>query len=430
MRKALVTLFSVGLLGALLAPSCVVKEEKSNDGKGGASGEVGGAGQSLIGGTSSNAGNGGAAGDNGTSNDVTTTLEACKDLDLGDTCSATSMAATYNNIHMLIVLDKSKSMDQIPTGFGQSKWEATKEALDAALSASTKQVHYGLLMYPYSVTTEATSCELPTGRDAINVPVDVAKTSVPLIKTALEETTPSGGTPTAAALKAALEYYSSGAGSTLEGDRYVMLATDGGPNCNVKATCDSESCTYDLDKQGECGSTITNCCQAAFDGGPLGCLDSDGVLDQIDALQTIGVKTFVVGIPGTESYQKFLTTFAEAGGATDPNNDELKYYAVTAEEGVEGLTATFKTITESLVRDCDVKLAKPPLNVQKLNVAIECKPLAQGEASVPDADKNWIYNNDADNPMIKIQGAACETIEKEGVTRVDVIEGCTTLIIQ
>jgi hypothetical protein len=418
-------------LSALLAPSCVIKEEKSGDNsKGGASSEVGGAGQSLIGGNSSAGGGAGSAGESsGTSSNVTTTLDACKDLDLGDTCSATSMAATYNNIHMLIVLDKSGSMTQTPAGFSQSKWDATRDALDAALTSSTKQVRYGLLMYPYSLTTEAKLCEVPLGRDAINVPVDTAKTSVPLIKKALEDTVPGGGTPTAAALAAALEYYSSGTGATLEGDRYVMLATDGGPNCNADASCDTKSCTYDLDKQGDCGTTL-QCCQAGFDKGQLGCLDSDGVLAQIEALKKIGVKTFVVGIPGTESYQQFLTTFAEAGGATDPKNQELKYYAVTAADGVEGLTATFKSITESLVRDCNVKMAKPPLNPQKLNVAIECKPLAQGDAALKDSEKNWIYNGDSDNPVIKIQGAACDAIEKTGVTRVDVIEGCTTLEIQ
>jgi hypothetical protein len=330
---------------------------------------------------------------------------------------------------MLIVLDKSGSMSQMPVGFSKTKWDATKDALAAALTASTKQVRYGLLMYPYSLTTEAKLCEVPSGRDAINVPVDAAKTSVPLIKQALEETVPGGGTPTASALAAALEYYSSGTGATLEGDRYVMLATDGGPNCNADASCDTNSCTYDLDKQGDCGTKL-QCCNPSFDKGQLGCLDSDGVLKQIEALKKIGVKTFVVGIPGTESYQQFLTTFAEAGGATDPKNQELKYYAVTAADGVEGLTATFKSITESLVRDCDVKMAKPPLNPQKLNVAIECKLLAQGDAALKDSEKNWVYNGDSDNPVIKIQGEACDTIEKTGVTRIDVIEGCTTLEIQ
>ena len=179
---------------------------------------------------------------------------------------------------MLIVLDKSGSMDQTPTGFGQSKWEATKSALDAALNASSEQVSYGLLMYPYVASGDAKSCELPTGKDAINVDVDEAKASVPLITQALKDTSPGGGTPTAAALAGAYEYYTNGLGASLpEGDKFVLLATDGGPNCNKDAICDGASCTMDMDKQNGCGTDIKNCC-AADVFGPTACLDSDGVL--------------------------------------------------------------------------------------------------------------------------------------------------------
>ena len=67
MRKALVTLFSVGLLGALLVPSCVIKEDSgNNDNKGGSSGETGGSGDVLIhtgGKTSTSGGAGGVGGE-------------------------------------------------------------------------------------------------------------------------------------------------------------------------------------------------------------------------------------------------------------------------------------------------------------------------------------------------------------------------------
>jgi hypothetical protein len=159
-------------------------------------------------------------------------------------------------------------------------------------------------------------------------------------------------------------------------------------------------------------------------------LDSDGVLEQIKALRSEGIKTFVVGIPGTEVYSNYLTKFAEAGGVVDPNNDELKYYAVTAEDGVSGLTKTFKSITESLVRDCDIKLKEAPVNPKMLNVAVDCKVVPQGDVELSDAEKNWVYNGDETNPVITIQGERCDAIQKEGVTRVDVIEGCTTVIIQ
>jgi hypothetical protein len=437
MRKALLTLFTVGLVGAFLIPSCA-KDEKDGNKKG----EEGGAssgGLSGKGGTKATGGTKASGGSSGGSS--STEVQACKDLnivsDTGEACNSTNMSAVYRDIHMLIVLDKSGSMDQSPVGFnGKTKWAATKEALTAALASSTNQVRYGLVMYPYSegepIPAECglRCCELPVGGAAVNVPIKDASESVPAILEKLADTNPGGGTPTAKALAAAYDYYKTGAGVNLPaGDRYVMLATDGGPNCSDATKCESATCTADMDKQGSCGTKTVNCCAeslASSGGGPTLCLDETGVLDQIKKLREEGIKTFVVGIPGTENYKTYLTRFADAGGAPDPKNEALKYYEVTAAQGVEGLTQTFKSITESLVRSCDVKLASAPVDSGKLNVAVECQLLQQGEGDAV----NWVYNENADDPIIAIKGDTCTRIETQGVTRIDVIEGCTTIILQ
>jgi hypothetical protein len=52
--------------------------------------------------------------------------------------------------------------------------------------------------------------------------------------------------------------------------------------------------------------------------------------------------------------------------------------------------------------------------------------LEQGSADSP----NWVYNEDSADPTITIKGATCTRIETKGVTRVDVVEGCTTIILQ
>ncbi|MGC4070320.1 MAG: VWA domain-containing protein [Polyangiaceae bacterium] len=440
MRKALLTLFTVGLVGAFLIPSCA-KDDKSGD----KSGEEGG---TSSGGASSTAKGGAKAKGGSTSTGgvsaggaSTTEVEACKDLnivsDTGEACNSTNMSAVYSDIHMLIVLDKSGSIDQSPVGFnGKTKWAATKEALTAALQSSNDQVRYGLVMYPYSEGEPIPAdcglrcCELPTGSAAVNVPIKDAAESVPAILDKLENTNPGGGTPTALALAAAYDYYINGPGVNLPaGDKYVMLATDGGPNCSEGITCESATCTADMDKQGSCGTKTINCCAeslASSGGGPTLCLDDQGVLEQIRNLRDKGIKTFVVGIPGTENYKTYLTAFADAGGAPDPKNETLKYYEVSAAQGVEGLTQTFKSITESLVRSCDVKLANAPVDSGKLNVAVECELLQQGEGDAV----NWVYNENADDPVITIKGDTCNRIETQGVTRIDVIEGCTTIILQ
>ena len=448
MRKALVTLFSVGLFGALLGSSCATKQSSGGSGKdnGGAAGDSGGAVSLASGGKGGKSGATGAAGDGtgGTGSvGLGTAGDACPDLTIvssnGKSCNSTNMSAVYRDIHMLVVLDKSGSMNTTPTGFGASKWDATKQALEAALQSSTDQVHYGLLMFPYSKGTpipatdcKARCCELPgTTADTINVGIDVASVSVPLIMDQLNGTSPGGGTPTAKALATALDYYTNGAGANLPaGEKYVLLATDGGPNCGTTSSCAPETCTANMDLQQGCGTTIANCCIDSListGGGPTLCLDSEAVLTQIKALSDANIKTFVVGIPGTENYKNVLTQLAKAGGVPDPANPDLGYYAVSATDGVAGLTKTFKGITESLVHDCAIKLANVPVDTGMLNVAVECATLQKGATG----SENWVYSNDpGTGPLITIQGATCDRIKSTGVKRVDVIEGCTTIVLQ
>src|SRR5437868_2299358 len=78
-----------------------------------------------------------------------------------------------------------------------------------------------------------------------------------------------GGTPTAHALQLASEYFTTGSGKNLAGDKYVLLATDGGPNGNA-LTCDAMTCTTNLDV----GKFTTNYCDANIvPDGPKLCLD-------------------------------------------------------------------------------------------------------------------------------------------------------------
>src|SRR5690606_24704447 len=153
------------------------------------------------------------------------------------------------------------------------------------------------------------------------------------------------------ALERAREDFTEGPGADLEGDKYVLLATDGGPNCNSDNTCDRMRCTPWLDGQ---GSEENNCCAGAGEY----CLDDESVLETIEALRKADIPTFVVGIPGTERYAPYLDAFAEAGGV--PSDGEHAYYAVPADGGVQGLVDVLHEITQLLVRSCEVELASRP----------------------------------------------------------------------
>ncbi|MGE5787517.1 MAG: vWA domain-containing protein [Myxococcales bacterium] len=443
MRKALVTLSGAGIIASFILASCVVKEESDDDGDGGSNGSAkGGAPASsttkpivpATGGaqnTNPTAPNGGAP----VSSTVGGTKEpACPDLlqklsSGSDVCSATETAADYSHINMLIVLDKSLSMTATPAGDTKTKWVGATEALQQALNPNEPLVSYGFILYPYAAPVAATSCELSGGEEAVNVKIGAASESVPKIVQLMKDTTPGGGTPTASALRAAFQYYTQGGGMALDGQKYVLLVTDGGPNCNAALSCQTDTCTADLDKSGSCGDPTkmdTSCCNpinkvpGGVDPQAL-CLDHEAVKDQLNALRGQGIKTFVIGIPGTEAYASFLDGFADAGGVpvTPTTEKPHRYYEVKNQ--AELLTA-FKTITTSLVRDCNVKLAEKPLDLSKINVAVDCAELPQKTGEVV----NWEYLSATQS--IEIKGAKCEAIKSVGAKRIDVVNGCPTII--
>src|SRR5690606_3464832 len=161
-------------------------------------------------------------------------------------------------------------------------------------------------------------CGVPAG-GTIAVPVAAGQGAVDAVNAALtsKDNEPSGNTPAADALALAHEYFTEGAGTSLEGENYVLLAIDGGPNCNADLACAADSCTPIID--GICPVPDGgSCCSETEDPvRNLSCLDDERTLAQVQALQAAGITSFVVGIPGSDQapYEVLLDALAEAGGA-------------------------------------------------------------------------------------------------------------------
>ncbi|MBN1612735.1 MAG: VWA domain-containing protein [Polyangiaceae bacterium] len=368
--------------------------------------------------------------------DTPTEPEPCKELvGLTDkTCFDGTKPSKAIPVNMLLVIDKSGSMMSEDT-YDQPKWQALTSALTDALTADTMiknpNMSVGLLLFPGEQVTEDSapedSCDLP--KETVNVEIGPASDTVDSIIETLEDIRPGGSTPTADALNAALTYFEGGEGSLLKGDKYVLLATDGGPNCNDALDCDNDECTIALD--GLC--TSSDCCA----NDPLWCVDWKETKNKIAALKKAGVKTIVVGIPGSEAYTGWLNDFADAGGAVAPtatDDDGAHYYEVSASGGIDALTKTFEDITVSLVRSCRIQLDYTPASTSEwlVNVALDCKVVPQGGEELDGAagaggDVNWEIDRSTDPPTIELLGDYCEKVQR-GVERIDIIIGCPPLV--
>jgi hypothetical protein len=338
-------------------------------------------------------------------------------LPIDQACGSTSISATARDANVLLLVDKSGSMLQTPSGFSMRKWEALKTALRSALDSSSERLALGLSLFPNDPTRTIAAncrgncCAMPEGDAAIGVPVENGTAALPKVLAALDETAPGGATPTGKALDAALAYFTAGAGKDLAGAKYVILATDGGPNCNESLTCEAATCTTNLD--GSCRSG--NCCDPSAGGSRISCLDHDAVTAKISALASAGVKTFVVGIPGAEAYREYLDQFAVAGGAANTDGP-YKYFAVEAAGGVAGLTATFEKITGSLITSCRLQLdAEPPTG--EVAVFVDDERVAPG----PDG---WELDTSTSPPTVVMQGKSCDDLTAKGARAVSVVFGC------
>ena len=335
------------------------------------------------------------------------------------TCGGTTLAASPKQVNVLLVVDKSSSMSSTPAGFGDSKWSGLRAALNAALDATQGKVAFGLDFFPSSGDASvplANVCALPaSGAPAIGIAASAS--NLLAIKEQLSKNTPAGATPTAAALRRALNYYTEGAGAQLAGEHYVLLATDGGPNCDDSLSCAASACTVNMD--GSCPAN-TNCCDPKLDpAGPGKCLDDAGTTAVVKELAAVGVKTFVVGIPGTEAYGSTLDTLAIAGGEQNPDAPP-NYFSVSASGGVKALSQVLTNITTGLITSCSLVLQEEPPDINQINVVVDGQTILEGSAD------GWALDRTTNPPTIELKGTTCETVRTSGAQKLSITFGCPT----
>ena len=329
----------------------------------------------------------------------------------GQNCGQSKLEATARPVNVVVVLDRSLSMSTpLSATDPTTRWQAMRQALNGAMLAVRDRIGFGLKLFPDSTA----DCGLT--QTGLAVDVGLGASVISQIDQTIGAATPAGGTPTTAALTQVSDYYVSGAGSALVGDRVVLLATDGAPNCSAQLTCDQSTCIANIENP----TQTQNICQ--YD--PSQCLDQADAIKAVSDLHAKGIRTVVVGIPGTQysQYQAVLNQMGTAGGLAnpDPNDD---YFPVSATSGLSGLEATLQNITTSLIQSCQLQLSSLPPDPGLLNVVIDGITIAQSGSD------GWSLDATTSPPTVLLKGATCQRMQTEGAQSVDITYGCPTVIV-
>jgi len=295
----------------------------------------------------------------------------------GDTCQSVTVKPQRVAPHMLILFDRSDSMRVY------KRWAPSVSAVKSITKALDTKIEFGLMAFP---NTAGDNCDAATTAD-----VTIGLNHSAAIASSLDGMNPGGYTPTAPSLEAASEIL----GSVSQdpdaigvAEKYVLLVTDGAPNCyNNKFPSN-----YDPVPQSVTGS-----------------------VDAISQMTQAGIKTYVIGYD-TQKDAKLrdaLNQMAAAGGTGDTMH--------RAVENEAGLLAEFQEIAGNAVT-CTYALEKPLSDVTKVSVKLDDTPLPLNGATT-----GWTPT--ADNRQVTITGEACQALKSVADHTVNIVETCDVVIV-
>jgi hypothetical protein len=278
--------------------------------------------------------------------------------------------------------------------------EATRQFLEDPASAG---ISVGLGFFghmPVNSSAESTSCD-PADYATPEVTMGMLPGHAEDVVSALEAVSPTGETPTGAAIRGACEYTHGWQDDHPIHKVVQLFITDGNPEAPV--TCDILG--------GTCCPTLDDAVSAASD-----CLDDSGI------------ETYVLGIG---PFLDNLDQVAAAGGT------ERAYLVSSEEDAAEQVLAALNAIRRDAVIPCDLTVPPAPegqtLRYDEVNI-FHADPACNGsvfgyveEASNCGERGGWYYD-DPDAPSImKLCPTSCETVGIPGSELV-VTVGCETVV--
>jgi hypothetical protein len=244
-----------------------------------------------------------------------------------------------------IIADRSGSMESRFTDTA-TRWGALKTAVNVVLPRVEDAFDIGFELFPVGG-----ACGVPPS----GMTFPPQRGNARLIADLLRRTEPDGNTPTRAALDNAADYFRA---NPTTRRRFVVLATDGEPNC----------------------------------GSPL-----NDVVASIAALRSAGVDTFVLGIPGPRDS---LNAMARAGGRARAGSTAF-YEANTTRELVNSVNAIV-----GATNTCEYPV---PAGIPAITNPALLRVLVAGVDVPADAANGWSFT-DGSRSRIRFNGSSCASL--------------------
>jgi hypothetical protein len=291
-------------------------------------------------------------------------------------CGNSASTMTQLPADLLLVLDRSGTMtnniaDDNPcdtsTGTCAERWATIIQAMQVVLAGSPASIQWGLKFFSTPGletglgTTPMGCVVLPT----MEVPMGAGNSAA--IVGAIASTTPNYNTPTRAAIEMAAAYL-----ATLNDGRtkYILLATDGEPNCKV---------------DGEYPTTP----------------DLPAALGAIAAAKAAGIAVYVIGVGPSAGN---LDEMARQGGTG-------KFYPALSPQS---LLAALNAIVGTVV-SCVYTMSSTPPDPNNLGVYLDKQLVPQSTSD------GWILSSSS---SVTFTGPTCDRIKAGAYKDVQVLFGC------
>jgi hypothetical protein len=241
-------------------------------------------------------------------------------------------------------------------------------ALTATVTATQATINWGIELFPTD-----NACGVADG-----VAAPVAPNNASAVNDVIAANKPNGSTPTRLALEAGGRYLM---GLSTPNPRYIVVATDGEPNCGGQSGKDA---------------------------------DDAATIMAVADIAAAGIPVYVIGVGTQGGGDATLSAMATAGGK--PRAADPAYYPVTTSAD---LSAALAAIGGQVV-SCTLPIQDPP---DPDNIAVD----ADGARVPHSATDGWDYGPSM--KTIQLSGTWCANYQNGTIKDVQTIFGCPGVII-